>query len=47
MLWNALHGFRDSPEDTAVKREQWSQLAFGAIITLVGAALLMAMLASL
>jgi|GEM_PF-3344192 len=47
MLWNALHGFRDSPEDTAVKREQWSQLAFGAIITLVGAALMIAMLASL
>lgn len=47
MLWNALHGFRDSPEDTALKREQWSQLAFGAIISLVGAALLVAMLASL
>ncbi|HEX5752809.1 MAG TPA: hypothetical protein VFZ09_41780 [Archangium sp.] len=47
MLWNALHGFRDSPEDTALKREQWSQLAFGAIIGLVGAALLVAMLASL
>ncbi|WP_375768311.1 hypothetical protein NR798_42625 [Archangium gephyra] len=47
MLWNALHSLRDSPEDTAVKREQWSQLAFGAIITLVGAALMIAMLASL
>jgi hypothetical protein len=47
MLWNALHGFRDSPEDTAAKREQWSQLAFGAIISLVGAALVVAMLASL
>ncbi|HYO65050.1 MAG TPA: hypothetical protein VEU33_03120 [Archangium sp.] len=47
MLWNALHGFRDSPEDTALKREQWNQLAFGAIISLVGAALLVAMLASL
>ncbi|MFY0528181.1 hypothetical protein ACN28I_35165 [Archangium gephyra] len=47
MLWNALHGLRDSGEDTAVKREQWSQLAFGAIITLVGAALMIAMLASL
>ncbi|AKJ07861.1 hypothetical protein ATI61_107306 [Archangium gephyra] len=47
MLWNALHGFRDSQEDTALKREQWSQLAFGAIISLVGAALLVAMLASL
>ncbi len=47
MLWNALHGFRDTQEDTAVKREQWSQLAFGAIISLVGAALVVAMLASL
>jgi hypothetical protein len=47
MLWNALHGLRDSGEDTAVKREEWSQLAFGAIITLVGAALMIAMLASL
>jgi hypothetical protein len=47
MLWSALHGFRDSQEDTALKREQWSQLAFGAIIGLVGAALLVAMLASL
>ncbi|ATB29053.1 hypothetical protein [Melittangium boletus] len=47
MLWNALHGLRDSPEDSAVLKEQWSQLAFGSIIALVGAALLVAMLASL
>ena len=47
MLWNALHGLRDSPEDSAVLKEQWSQLAFGSVLALVGAALLVAMLTSL
>ncbi|HEY9016063.1 MAG TPA: hypothetical protein VIM84_13500, partial [Gemmatimonadales bacterium] len=47
MLWNFLHRFRDPPELSAVEREKWSQMAFGAILALVGAALLVAMLASL
>jgi hypothetical protein len=47
MFWNFLHRFRDSPEFSAVEREKWNQLAFGAILALVGATLLMAMLASL
>ena len=47
MLWNVLHKFRDSPEDDAIKREQWSQLAFGAIVFLVGAFLLVVILVSL
>ncbi|WP_434384316.1 hypothetical protein [Melittangium boletus] len=47
MLWNALHGLRDPAEDSAVLKEKWSQLAFGSIVALVGAALLVAMLASL
>jgi hypothetical protein len=47
MLWNFLHRFRDPPELSAVEREKWSQVAFGAILALVGAALLIAMLVSL
>lgn len=47
MFWNFLHRFRDSPEFSAVEREKWNQIAFGAILALVGATLLMVMLASL
>ncbi|QRK10016.1 hypothetical protein JQX13_07930 [Archangium violaceum] len=47
MLWNALHGLRDSPEDSSLLQEKWSQAAFGAVIALAGAALLVGMLASL
>jgi hypothetical protein len=47
MVWNFLHRFRDPPELSAVEREKWSQVAFGSILALVGAALLMAMLVSL
>jgi hypothetical protein len=47
MLWNVLHRFRDPPELNAVEREKWSQVAFGAILALVGATLLVIMLASL
>jgi hypothetical protein len=47
MLWNALHGLRDSPEDSSVLQAEWGKVAFGAIIALAGAALLVAMLASL
>lgn len=47
MLWNALHGLRDSPEDSAVLQAQWGKAAFAAIIALAGAALLVGMLASL
>ncbi|PTL82979.1 hypothetical protein [Vitiosangium sp. GDMCC 1.1324] len=47
MFWNALHGLRDSPEDSAVLQEKWSQVAFGAIIALAGAALTVTLLANL
>ncbi|OJH42229.1 hypothetical protein [Cystobacter ferrugineus] len=47
MLWSVLHELRASPEDSAVLKEKWSQLAFGAVVCLLGAALLVAMLASL
>jgi hypothetical protein len=47
MLWNALHGLRDSPEDSSLQQAEWGKAAFGAIIALAGAALLVAMLASL
>ncbi|HSP78657.1 MAG TPA: hypothetical protein VLQ93_09020, partial [Myxococcaceae bacterium] len=47
MLWNVLHRFRDSPEFSAVEREKWNQVAFGALLILVGGALMVAMLASL
>jgi hypothetical protein len=47
MLWSVLHEMRASPEDSAVLKEKWSQLAFGAVVCLLGAALLVAMLASL
>jgi len=46
MLWNALHGVRDL-QDSAVEQENWNRMAFGTIFALVGAALLIAMLASL
>ncbi|MET0403463.1 MAG: hypothetical protein ABW123_13710 [Cystobacter sp.] len=47
MLWNVLHDMRDSPEDSSLLKERWSQLAFGAIFFLAGAALLVALLVSL
>ncbi|QRN98551.1 hypothetical protein JRI60_05750 [Archangium violaceum] len=47
MLWNVLHRFRDPPELSALEREKWSQVAFGAILALVGATLLVIMFASL
>ncbi|WP_157759065.1 hypothetical protein [Cystobacter fuscus] len=47
LLWSVLHELRASPEDSAVLKEKWSQLAFGAVVCLMGAALLVAMLASL
>ncbi len=46
MFWNALHGLRDL-QDSAVEQENWNRMAFGTIFALVGAALLIAMLASL
>jgi hypothetical protein len=47
MLWNVLHRFRDDPEDSAVAREQWERLSFGALLALVGLALVGAVLLSL
>jgi hypothetical protein len=47
MLWNVLHRFRDSPEDSAIEREKWDQIAFAAMMALVGMGLAVALLASL
>jgi hypothetical protein len=47
MLWNVLHRFRSSPEDSAIEKEKFSQLAFGAILAFVGLMLLGILLVSL
>jgi hypothetical protein len=47
MLWNTLHLFRNSPEESAVEKERYSQMAFGAILAFVGLMLLGILLVSL
>jgi hypothetical protein len=47
MLWNVLHRFRASPEDSAIEKEKFSQLAFGAILAFVGLMLVGILLVSL
>jgi hypothetical protein len=47
MLWNVLHRFRGGPEDSAIEKEKFSQLAFGAILAFVGLMLLGILLVSL
>lgn len=47
MLWNVLHRFRASEEDGAVAQGQWDRLAFGAMLALVGIALVVLALVSL
>jgi hypothetical protein len=47
MLWNTLHLFRNSPEESAVEQEKFSQMAFGAILAFVGLMLLGILLVSL
>lgn len=39
LLWNVLHRFRASPEDSAQMQATWNRLAFGAVLALVGLAL--------
>lgn len=37
MMWNILHRFRgESPEDSAIEKERWSQMAFAAMLAFVG-----------
>ena len=47
MLWNTLHLFRNSPEESAVEKEKYSQMAFGVILAFVGLMLLGILLVSL
>ncbi|WP_368670539.1 hypothetical protein, partial [Myxococcus sp. AM011] len=47
MLWNVLHRFRSEPEDGAVAQGQWDRVAFGAMLALVGIALVVLALVSL
>lgn len=47
MLWNVLHRFRSDPEDGAVAQGHWDRAAFGAMLALVGIALLVLALVSL
>lgn len=47
MFWNVLHRFRSDPEDGAVAQGQWDRAAFGAMLALVGIALLVLALVSL
>ncbi|MFY2563459.1 Immediate early protein ICP0 [Corallococcus terminator] len=47
MFWNVLHRFRSDPEDGAVAQGQWDRAAFGAMLALVGIALVVLALVSL
>lgn len=47
LLWNVLHRFRASPEDSAQMQATWNRLAFGAVLALVGLALAGVVLMSL
>ncbi len=47
MLWNVLHRFRAGPEDSAIEQEKWDQLAFGAVLAIVGMMILIILLVAL
>ena len=47
MLWNVLHRFRASPEESAQMQATWNRVAFGAVLALVGLALVGVVLMSL
>ncbi len=47
MLWNVLHRFRGSPEDSALEKEKFNQVAFAAMLAFVGMMLLGILLVSL
>lgn len=47
MLWNVLHRFRAGPEDSAIEKEKWDQIAFGAVLAIVGMMILIILLVCL
>ncbi len=47
MLWNVLHRSRDNPEDSALAQEKWDRVTFGAMLALIGIALLVIVLVNL
>ncbi|MDC0712956.1 Immediate early protein ICP0 [Stigmatella sp. ncwal1] len=47
MLWNVLHRFRAGPEDSAIEKEKWDQIAFGAVMAIVGMMILIILLVCL
>ena len=47
MLWNVLHRFRSGPEDSAIEKEKWNQIAFAAVLAFVGLMLLVILVVSL
>jgi hypothetical protein len=47
MLWNVLHRFRAGPEDSAIENEKWDQIAFGAVLAIVGMMVLIILLVAL
>ncbi|MDY7227782.1 hypothetical protein [Hyalangium rubrum] len=48
MIWNVLHRFRgESPEDSAIEKEKWNQIAFAAMLAFVGLMLVGIMLVAL
>jgi hypothetical protein len=47
MLWNVLHRFRAAPEDSAIEKEKFSQVATAAILAFVGLMLLVILLVAL
>jgi hypothetical protein len=47
MLWNVLHRMRNGPEDSAIEKEKWNQIAFAAVLAFVGLMLLVILVVSL
>jgi hypothetical protein len=47
MLWNVLHRFRAGPEDSAIEKEKWDQIAFGAVLAIAGMMVLIILLVAL
>jgi hypothetical protein len=47
MLWNFLHRFRGEAEDSAIEKDKWDQLTFGAVLMLVAMVLVGIVLISL
>jgi hypothetical protein len=47
MLWNVLHRMRNGPDDSAIEKEKWNQIAFAAVLAFVGLMLLVILVVSL